>query len=136
MRAKFLMLPALFLMSALPALGENAELKPVAEAKLTRVDDGVFELKHGQSKDLTDRKVLLTFLKHQGSGWPGDNATNFMISIAGRNDSVNAGTRIDLKQFRSTEKAFEDKAECFLDVVDFVAPRGAAANATFRLSCL
>jgi hypothetical protein len=103
-------------------------------AKLYRVQEGVFDLRGGKSMDLTDRRVLLTLpaiqdshLMEQGRFW---------ISLNGQRSIVTVGARVDLKRQPQTRKTFDDKDECYLDVIDYVAPKGAPATATFRLSCV
>ena len=103
-------------------------------AKLYRVDEGVFELHPGKSIDLTDRQVLLSFVSKLQDYLLADG--RFRLLLNGGSLTVAVGQRIDLKRFGSTRKIFEDKDECFVDVVDFVVPKGAPATATFRLSCL
>jgi len=116
------------------AAQETGNLKPSASgnALLMRVDDGVFQLRQGQTIDLTDRKALLTFRTDQRRDLAERKLLN--ISISGRNFSADIGKRFDLKGV--LDKTFDDKDECFLDVVDLVAPKGAPPTATFRLSCL
>jgi hypothetical protein len=104
------------------------------KAKLYRVEEGVFELRGGKSIDLTDRQVLLTLMPPQDAraNQPG----RFLISLSGQRFMVTVGQRLDLKHYGTTRKVFADKDECYLDVIDFVAPKGAPATATFRINCL
>ena len=105
---------------------------PVPPAEFYRVDEGVFALRPGMSIDLTDRKILLTFGTDTRSFARGQ----FKVLINGKTELLNVGERVDLKRERSTQGAVADKAECFLDVVSFVTPKGAPATATFRLNCI
>lgn len=105
-------------------------------AKLMRVDDGVFSLSYTDTIDLTDRKLLLGFMQISERDakryFP---QGEFYIRLNGDRERVAVGTRIDLKRYRTTAGFVEDREVCFLDVVDFVAPKGAPPEATFRVSC-
>lgn len=107
---------------------------PVPGAGLKRVDDGVFELRQGASVDLTKHAILLTVKADQPERTV--ERGQFYVLIAGQQQQVAAGKRIDLKRMRGIEKELKSKDQCFLDVVSFVAPKGAPATATFRLSCV
>ena len=102
-------------------------LVPVAQ--LMRVDEGVFELEIGKTIDLTDRKILLA-IKYDSR------RRCCRITLNGRRENYEIGTRIDLKQERNTKSFVADKEVCFLDVVDIADPKGAPGIATFRLHCL
>jgi hypothetical protein len=104
------------------------------KAKLYRVEEGVFELRAGKSIDLTDRQVLLTLMPMQDARV--NQQGRFTIALSGQRYMVMIGQRVDLKHFGTTRKVFADKDECYLDVIDFVAPKGAPATATFRINCL
>jgi hypothetical protein len=130
----------LFLCGAATAAAQRATLTPVPEAQrylvpaaqLMRVDEGVFEVPADTTIDLTDRKILLsvtTFLS-------GRDKKCCNISFNGDRESWRAvGHRFDLKRIRGTKSYVEDKAECFLDVIDVATPKGAPWLATFRLHC-
>ena len=107
---------------------------PVPPAEFYRIDEGVFALRPGMSVDLTDRKILLTMRQDWQSGR--QDTTHFQYNLNGRRSRAQAGDRIDLKSNRATRDAVADKGSCFVDVVAFVAPRGAPPTATFRLSCI
>ncbi len=115
------------------------EFKTVAEgrklvvpaAKLMRVDEGVFEIEIGKTIDLTDRKMLLAVT------YRGQNKKCCEIMVSGeRVRWRSVGSRINLKDLRSTKKSLEDKDVCYLDVIDFALPKGAPGIATFRLNCI
>ncbi len=110
----------------------DAVLVPAAE--FYRIDDGVFALRPGMSVDLTDRKILLTF--RADWQYSSRDTSRFYIVLNGDREAVRAGTRIDLKRDNETRSAVADKGSCFLDVVNFRAPKGAPPTATFRLSCI
>jgi len=117
-------------LSAQTKLPPGATRVPTAE--FYRVDAGVFALRPGMSIDLTDRKILLTFTRDTRQFSRG----RFDVLLNGDKEATNAGERIDLKRERSTRDFVADKAQCFLDVLSFVAPKGAPATATFRLNCI
>ena len=101
---------------------------------LMRVDDGVFDMQQGASVDLTDQMVLLHLstdapARRGGIEW-------FYISLAGEKTNVKIGDRIDLKKIRAISANLSSRDECYLDVVDHVAPKGGRSVATFRLFCL
>lgn len=128
---------ALIVMVAIAALGATALAQatlPAPGAGLKRVDDGVFELRQGTSVDLTKHAILLTVKADQPERTV--ERGQFYVLIAGQQQQVAAGKRIDLKRMRGIDKELKSKDQCFLDVVSFVAPKGAPATATFRLSCV
>jgi len=61
-----------------------------SEAKLLRVDEGIFELKEGRSIDITDRKILLTFV-----GMSGDFVA---IKFNGMQNGLQNGDRFHFRQ--------------------------------------
>ncbi len=82
--------------------------------------------------DLTDRKILLS-VTTDTSG-----REKKCCNIAFNGDRApwrSVGRRFDLKSLRGTKRYVEDKAECFVDVVDVATPKGAPWLATFRLHC-
>ena len=107
---------------------------PAPGAGLKRIDDGVFELRQGTSVDLTRHAILLTVKADQPAR--SVERGQFYVLIAGQQQQVAAGKRVDLKRMRGIDKELKSRDQCFLDVVSFVAPKGAPATATFRLSCL
>ncbi|MEM7775637.1 MAG: hypothetical protein AAF732_08515 [Pseudomonadota bacterium] len=111
---------------------KSADAVLVPAAKLYRIDDGVFALRPGMSVDLTNRQILLTFDPSPRSA----REIDFAILVSGRTMRVRAGTRVDFKRLRATEEFVKDKARCFLDVISYIKPRGAAPKATFRVSCI
>ncbi len=122
---------ASLVVSALCAVAQTPEGTP---AQLMRVTEGVFALTPGKSIDLTSEKILLAIppnYKH---------SNGFQISINGHWAAAKIGDRIDLKSRRYTQQgdasSLSGKDNCFLDVIDFVEPRGGIPTATFRLNCL
>lgn len=122
---------------AIAAFGEVAlaqATRPAPGAGLARIDDGVFELRQGNSVDLTKHAILLTVRPDQSDRLIERGL--FYVMIAGQQQQLSAGKRVDLKRMRALERELKSTAQCFLDVVSFVAPKGAPATATFRLSCV
>lgn len=109
---------------------DNSQPVPVANAKLYRVDDGVFELREGKSVDLTDRAMLLTFRK-TGEEF---GAVCAQLVLAGREFCMRIGQQWNLQQ--DFNAVFHDKERCFLNVFEINAPKGAAATALLRFYCL
>lgn len=103
-------------------------------ATLLRVDEGVFELRQGRSVDLTNKKVLFTFVVEQDRS--NFERGRFRASIAGYTFEGHVGLRFNLKDNGYTRDYVKDKDTCFLDVVDLVAPKGAPATVTLRLHCV
>lgn len=116
----------------------EASKEAVKPALLTMVKDGVFELAHGKSIDLTDRKILLSFPKYQNnlSRDSGEFRNGeFAISINGDVETAAGGSRFDLKKFATTSQFVSDTDVCMLDVVELVEAKGTAARAVFRINC-
>jgi len=107
-----------------------AQQTPVPTSPLMRVTDGVFDLNPGRSMDLTDRRILLTFLPDRDRDW---GRGKLPIRINGRQEFAEPGLRYNLKDYSDR---LVDKQECFLDVVQFVNPKGGQATVTFRLDCV
>ena len=98
---------------------------------LKRIDSGTFELRQGQAIDLTDRKVLFAVRSAQD---PNPSPSRiFTVAINGFDRNVRPGERIDLKDV--LQSVFADSTFCGVDVLDYVAPKGAPATAKFRLIC-
>jgi hypothetical protein len=116
----------IFILLVVPSL----YAQEVNQAELYRVEDGVFKLKEGKTIDITDKFLLLAFRRGKKC---------FEITLNGGHDCIDIGKRIDLKipyvPF-SLGNIFEDRKQCFLDVVGIDAPKGANAEATFRLHCI
>jgi len=108
----------------------EAEKLVVPAGKLMRVDEGVFDLKIGRTIDLTNRRMLLA-ITYRGR----EKECCDLILNGLRVSRWQVGSRIDLKEYRTTQEFVEDKNRCFLDVVDIVDPKGAPGMATFRLFC-
>lgn len=106
---------------------------PAPGEGLARIDGGVFELRQGRSVDLTKHAVLLTVKSEQSER--GVERGQFTVLVGGQSYVVEAGKRIDLKRIRNIEREIKSRAQCILDVVEFVSPKGAPATAKFRLSC-
>ena len=99
-------------------------------AELYRVEKGVFELRDGHTIDLTDRFLLLAFRLEERCP---------EIVLNGKKSCIEVGDRFDLKWAHAPfhlGNVFQDKNQCFLDVVEIAAPQGADAVATFRLHCI
>ncbi|HRY02145.1 MAG TPA: hypothetical protein P5256_03405 [Beijerinckiaceae bacterium] len=108
---------------------------PPATPLMAISGDGMFGLKLGQSIDLTDRKVLMTFPRN---GY--NTASNFdkkfvSIKFNGSDFGMTQGNRLNLKDFNPTSKQFASMRECFIDFIDISAPSGATPVATFRFEC-
>lgn len=128
----------LFNLVLAPAEAQHAMPVPEARkyvvpaAQLMRVDEGVFEVPADSTIDLTDRKILLSVTTYAS----GREKKCCNITFNGDRQSWRAvGHRFDLKRIRGTKSYVEDKAECFLDVIDVATPKGAPWLATFRLHC-
>ncbi|MCH9809419.1 MAG: hypothetical protein K0U74_16975 [Alphaproteobacteria bacterium] len=115
---------------------ERAKRLLVPVGELYRVDEGVFDLKFGQSIDLTNRRLLMRLDYDKRRKW--------LLTINGMvphgSEVVGStywrtGSRINLKLMESTESFVLDKDVCTLDVVDIATPKGAPATGTFRLFC-
>lgn len=102
-------------------------------ATLYRIDEGMFDLRHGQSIDLTDRKVLLTFTVSQNASLL--ESKHIYLAINGTSQEMTPGRRLNLKTTNPFTKIFADKAECYLDLIDVAMPKGAPMVATFRFEC-
>ncbi|MEQ1697381.1 MAG: hypothetical protein ABL901_16235 [Hyphomicrobiaceae bacterium] len=102
-------------------------------ATLYRVDEGMFDIKRGQSIDLTDRKVLMTFTLDQHGNMA--ETKNINISFNGQSGYWAPGQRIDMRNWGQLAKIFKDKSVCFLDYIDLAIPKGAQPIATFRFEC-
>lgn len=133
---KFFAQPTLLaiLLTAFPAAAQE----PVPNGLLMMVKEGVFELAHGKSIDVTDRKILVSFPKtnsyfdKQTGEFKGG---NFFVSINGDTEPAQAGRRFDLKKMRSTSKFVADTDVCMLDVVELIEAKGTAARAVMRINC-
>lgn len=111
-------------------LTTSSKAQEANQAELYRVDDGVFQLKEGKTIDVTDRFLLLAF-RH------GKKCLEIVLN--GRRSCIEVGKRFDLKGKHAPfhlGELFQDKNQCFLDVVEIDAPKGADATATFRLHCI
>ncbi len=133
-RAALLSLPIILALAATPGEALAQATRPPPGEGLTRVDEGVFQLRQGKSVDLTKHTILLTLRAEQTER--DTEKSQFYILIAGDSKRVKVGDRVDLRRVRRLERDLKSKDQCFLDVVDFVAPRGAPATATFRINCI
>jgi len=113
---------------------QSADAVLAPAAAFYRVEDGVFALRPGMSVDLTDRKIL--FAMRADWAYSSREPNRFYVMLNGKREVVRAGSRIDLKNERATAASVQDKESCFIDVVSFVAPKGAPPTATFRVSCI
>jgi hypothetical protein len=124
-----------FLFATLPVVAHAQE--PVAPGALMMVKEGVFELRHGKSIDITDRKILLTFPVNQSV----DRETGelrggrFMLMINGDSQYAQGGTRFDLRSMQATKRFVEDFDVCLLDVVELIQAKGSAPRAVMRVNC-
>lgn len=102
---------------------------PVGNAKLFRVDEGVFEIELGKPIDLTNRRILL---------WIGpDRDQLFNLTLNGQRISPwQIGSRLNLKDINSTKQHVADRDQCYLDIIEVVNPKGGKGTATFRLHCI
>lgn len=115
---------------AAPAANLAVSVQPVLMAV---VGDGIFVLKEGSSLDLTKNEILMTMPRGQNKD--GLERGTVELRISGHSLHMNLGGRHDLKTWSPTSKQVKDKDKCFLDLIDVVAPKGAASAATFRFSC-
>jgi len=111
-------------------------------ATLYRVDEGIFDIREGQTLDLTDRKILMAFRvisnAYERESFVERKQVRIYFSGAGRtlDNTFNQGQRLDLKNNTNYyPKLFADKAECYLDLIDTAAPKGGTLVATFRFVC-
>lgn len=102
---------------------------PVGNAKLFRVDEGVFEIEFGKPIDLTNRRILL---------WIGPNRDGCCdLTLNGQRFSPwQTGSRLNLKDINSTKQHVADRDQCYLDIIEVVNPKGGKGTATFRLHCI
>jgi hypothetical protein len=133
-RAALLSLPVIFAFAGIPGAAMAQATRPSPGEGLTRVDEGVFQLRQGKSVDLTKHAILLTVRAEQSER--DFERSQFYVMIAGNSTRAKVGDRIDLRRIRRLERDLKSKDQCYLDVVDFVAPRGAPATATFRINCI
>lgn len=123
------------LLAGVLATGAMAQPLPKGvrpSSALKQVDGGVFELRGGQSVDLTDRKLLLSVEDEDVRDQ--NRPHHFNVYVGGARRQVSPGTRIDLAHGDQRRRG-GNATPCFLDVVDYIAPKGAPATAKFRLSC-
>lgn len=114
-------------MSSDYSVAANCECAP--SANLTRVAEGTFALKIGESIDLTNSGVLLTFLSDASSVYA---QSTYNIRINGKHHAVQIGERFDLKQYTSR---LQDRDECWLDFYGVIVAKGAPVTGEFRLDC-
>ncbi|MGE0698530.1 MAG: hypothetical protein AB7O57_05490 [Hyphomicrobiaceae bacterium] len=135
MRSTFVIGALVALLSGALAGAAHAQAtRPAPGAGLARIDDGVFELRQGSSVDLTRHAILLTVKAEQSPR--SIERGQFSVLVAGQQVVTEPGRRIDLKRQRGLDRQLKELDHCILDVVGFVAPKGAPATATFRLSCI
>jgi hypothetical protein len=133
-RAALLSLMAALTFAATPVAALAQATRPPPGEGLDRVDEGVFQLRQGKSVDLTKHAILLSLRAEQAER--DTEKSQFYILIAGDSKRVKVGDRVDLRRVRRLERDLKSKDQCYLDIVDFVAPRGAPATATFRINCI
>ena len=121
--------------AAVSAAAQSAKTEPAPAAKLEVVTgQGLFELRLGKSVDLTKNQWLLSFVGDNRPESLAEGRVN--IKIAGAGWWMRTGDRLNLKTFNTTQKDAKDKDQCYLDLIEVVAPKGAPATATFRFHCL
>lgn len=121
--------------ATIAAEAQTARTEPAPAAKLEVVTgQGLFELRLGKSVDLTKNQWLLSFVGDNRPESLADGRAN--IKIAGAGWWMRTGDRLNLKTFNTTQKDAKDKDQCYLDLIEVVAPKGAPAVATFRFHCL
>ena len=134
MHKEFAAFGALLLAFCAQELTASAQTAGGPPAELMAVKKGVFTLKQGQSMDLTDRGILLSFRSINVG--PDGNVRGVVFTInGGGGGEFSIGSRRDLKGEMNTREFVKDLRMCFVDLVSAVAPRGAAPSATFRLLC-
>lgn len=94
------------------------------ETSPSKVDEGSFRLQVGRSIDITNKRYLLSLVELRSA------RRGINISLNGQRMKVDAGERLDLNRMFKMERR-----ECFLDVLDRVAPDGSPPSVGFRLSC-
>lgn len=100
-------------------------------ARLMRIDEGIFELQVGRTVDLTDKKIMIMIEAIQNAEDPA--RARVVIRYPGNTVGFEIGRRWNLKNtFSDTLREYR---ECFIDIVRVVAPRGAPASATLRMEC-
>ncbi len=95
------------------------------QAKLYKVEDGMFQLREGKTIDVTDQFLLLAFRHGKKC---------FEIMLNGKSDCIEVGKRVDLKWPHAPfyfGDLFKDRNRCFLDVVEIDAAKGADATAAY-----
>lgn len=129
------MIAAGFAATTVTAAAQTAKTEPAPAAKLEVVTgQGLFELRLGKSVDLTKNQWLLSFVGDNRPEGLAEGRVN--IKLSGASWSMRIGDRLNLKTFNTTEKDAKDKDQCYLDLIEVVAPKGAPASATFRFHCL
>ncbi|MEO1693865.1 MAG: hypothetical protein AAFR55_01340 [Pseudomonadota bacterium] len=112
--------------TAVPA----AQATGVAPAPHYRVDEGVFGMRPGQSIDLTDRQILLTFVGVN------QRANGLTIRLNGARRTAYVGERIDFLKDRRMRDIVQGMGRCYLDVLNLRTARGAPPTASFRINCI
>ncbi len=129
---------AIALTMASNAFAQQNEASPALAppADLMVAKEGVFALRLGQSVDLGDKKILLSFPKDQNRRREDiSDQKRINIRLNGQVANLGQGSRVDLKTDPATTKLARDAAECFLDFTDVTVTKTAPAVATFRLVC-
>jgi hypothetical protein len=120
---------SLFLTAGQPVYSQE---RPVGTSQLVYVTNGVFELREGESKDVTDRGILLHLTQVEAND---GRASRLRIMLNGGSYSPVIGTRYDLKNLGQTKEFVKDFRTCVLDVVSAKAPIGGQPSAVFRQLC-
>lgn len=114
---------------------QAAKSSPASGALEVISSDGVFTVTLGKSKDITDRKILLSFPQHSWNRPESFEQGQAYLTINGDRACTNScetGARIDLK---TKSDKLGDREDCFLDVVEITSPRGGKPTVVLRLSC-
>jgi hypothetical protein len=121
----------------LSAFGQQkaAPPPPPGASQHIAVTEGVFDLRLGEVKDLTDRRVTLTFPRRDNDPQRIEERDYIVVLINGNSWSVNPGKRTNLKNFDAVGKTFSDMTECYLDLLRLTVPRGGTPVAQFRFHC-
>ena len=120
---------SLFLTVSQPVYSQERQ---VGASQHMYVTNGVFELREGESKDVTDRGILLHLTQVVAKD---GRASRLFIMLNGGNYSPDIGMRYDLKALGQTREFVKDFRTCVLDVVSAKAPIGGQPSAVFRQLC-
>lgn len=118
----------------------GATVVPLDGSQLYRIEEGLFQIQQNQTVDITDRSILFTI------GYD-KRRDQTLCMVNGNSNPCVTGARIGFQSgvvasgggtyYTKGIKAkdFEDKEQCFIDVVSIKKVKGAPIIGTFRLSC-